>query len=42
MLKFHSPDGLTRLFQEIREKKTIPELRPEYKKFAEWLRIEYV
>lgn len=35
-------DGLTRLFSEIREKNTIAELSPEYQKFAEWLRIEYV
>jgi hypothetical protein len=28
------------LFQEIKAKKTIPELKPEYQKFAEWLRIE--
>ena len=33
-------DGLRKLFQEIREKNTIQELRPEYQKFAEWLRIE--
>ena len=33
-------DGLSRLFQEIRVKKTIAELRPEYQRFAEWLRIE--
>lgn len=33
-------DGLTKLYQEIRDKKTIAELKPEYKKFAEWLRIE--
>jgi hypothetical protein len=33
-------NGLTKLFAEIREKKTIAELRPEYKKFAEWVRIE--
>ena len=33
-------DGLTKLFQEIRAKKTIEELSPEYQKFAEWLRIE--
>jgi hypothetical protein len=33
-------NGLTKLFAEIREKNTIAELRPEYKKFAEWVRIE--
>ncbi|KAL1297669.1 hypothetical protein AAFC00_006221 [Neodothiora populina] len=33
-------NGLSRLFQEIRQKNTINELSPEYKKFAEWLRIE--
>lgn len=33
-------NGLRKLFQEIREKNTIQELRPEYQKFAEWLRIE--
>lgn len=33
-------NGLTKLFAEIREKKTIAELKPEYKKFAEWVRIE--
>jgi hypothetical protein len=35
-----SLDGLSKLFQEIRIKNTIAELSPEYKKFAEWLRIE--
>lgn len=35
-------DGLTKLFSEIREKHSIAELSPEYQKFAEWLRIEYV
>jgi hypothetical protein len=35
-------DGLSHLFQEIRVKNTISELKPEYQKFAEWLRIEYV
>lgn len=34
-------DGLTKLFAEIKQKNTIAELSPEYKKFAEWLRIEY-
>lgn len=33
-------NGLTSLFQEIRVKNTIAELKPEYQKFAEWLRIE--
>lgn len=33
-------DGLSKLFQEIRQKTTIQELSPEYQKFAEWLRIE--
>jgi uncharacterized protein DUF3818 len=33
-------DGLTKLFQEIKQKKTLEELSPEYKKFAEWVRIE--
>lgn len=35
-------DGLTKLFAEIREKSCIAELSPQYQKFAEWLRIEYV
>lgn len=33
-------NGLTNLFQEIRVKNTIRELKPEYQKFTEWLRIE--
>lgn len=33
-------NGLSHLFQEVRVKKTIAELKPEYQKFAEWLRIE--
>ncbi|KAF1959086.1 hypothetical protein CC80DRAFT_591170 [Byssothecium circinans] len=33
-------NGLSHLFQEIRVKNTISELKPEYQKFAEWLRIE--
>ncbi|KAK2758987.1 hypothetical protein FQN54_003085 [Arachnomyces sp. PD_36] len=33
-------NGLTKLFQEVRVKKTIDELSPDYQKFAEWLRIE--
>ena len=35
-------DGLTNLFKEIKEKEKIDDLTIEYKKFAEWLRIEYV
>ena len=35
-------DGLTKLFSEIREKNSIAELSPQFQKFAEWLRIEYV
>ncbi|KAJ5594060.1 uncharacterized protein N7459_000268 [Penicillium hispanicum] len=35
-------NGLTKLFAEIREKPSIAELSPQYQKFAEWLRIEYV
>ncbi|CAO2656977.1 Nn.00g057800.m01.CDS01 [Neocucurbitaria sp. VM-36] len=33
-------NGLSHLFQEIKIKNTIRELKPEYQKFAEWLRIE--
>jgi hypothetical protein len=33
-------NGLSHLFQEIRVKSSIRELKPEYQKFAEWLRIE--
>ncbi|KIV77460.1 hypothetical protein PV11_09253 [Exophiala sideris] len=33
-------NGLTKLFAEIRTKEKIEDLSPEYKKFAEWLRIE--
>jgi hypothetical protein len=33
-------NGLSHLFQEIRVKNTIRDLKPEYQKFAEWLRIE--
>jgi hypothetical protein len=33
-------NGLTKLFQEIKVKNTLEELAPEYKKFAEWVRIE--
>ena len=36
-----SQDGLSKLFGEIREKEKIEDLTVEYKKFAEWLRIEY-
>uniref|UniRef100_A0A8H7NA32 PX domain-containing protein n=1 Tax=Bionectria ochroleuca TaxID=29856 RepID=A0A8H7NA32_BIOOC len=32
--------GLTKLFAEIKEKETIPDLSIQYRKFAEWLRIE--
>ena len=35
-------DGLSKLFAVIKSKNTIQELSPEYQKFAEWLRIEYV
>ncbi|KAI0004004.1 succinate flavoprotein subunit [Xylariaceae sp. FL0662B] len=33
-------NGLTMLFQEIKEKETIQDLSLQYQKFAEWLRIE--
>ncbi|KAK7755278.1 hypothetical protein SLS62_002783 [Diatrype stigma] len=33
-------NGLTRLFQEIKDKETIQDLSVKYQKFAEWLRIE--
>ncbi|KAK7745469.1 hypothetical protein SLS53_002967 [Cytospora paraplurivora] len=33
-------NGLTRLFQEIKDKETIQDLSVQYQKFAEWLRIE--
>jgi len=33
-------NGLSHLFQEVRVKNTIRDLKPEYQKFAEWLRIE--
>ncbi|KKF93714.1 PX domain-containing protein.12 [Ceratocystis platani] len=33
-------NGLTKLFQEIKEKNTIEDLSIQYRKFAEWLRIE--
>ncbi|KAK2831916.1 hypothetical protein FQN49_007041 [Arthroderma sp. PD_2] len=33
-------NGLTKLFQEVREKDSVEALSPQYQKFAEWLRIE--
>ncbi|KAH7328746.1 hypothetical protein B0I35DRAFT_448292 [Stachybotrys elegans] len=33
-------NGLTMLFKEIKEKQTIQDLSIQYRKFAEWLRIE--
>ncbi len=33
-------NGLTKLFQEFKEKETIQDLSVKYQKFAEWLRIE--
>ncbi|KAG7050489.1 PX domain-containing protein [Colletotrichum scovillei] len=33
-------NGLTSLFKEIKEKETIQDLSIQYRKFAEWLRIE--
>ena len=33
-------NGLTMLFKEIKEKETIGDLSIQYRKFAEWLRIE--
>ncbi|KAK7924842.1 hypothetical protein PG985_006896 [Apiospora marii] len=33
-------NGLTMLFQEIKDKETIQDLSLQYQKFAEWLRIE--
>ncbi|KAM0332437.1 hypothetical protein ACHAQA_002718 [Verticillium albo-atrum] len=33
-------NGLTTLFREIKEKETIADLSIQYRKFAEWLRIE--
>lgn len=35
-----STDGLSKLFQEIKDKEKIADLSLEYQKFAEWLRIE--
>jgi hypothetical protein len=35
-------DGLTKLFQEIRDKEHLTDLSVQYQKFAEWLRIEYM
>lgn len=37
----HSSGGLIKLFREIREKDKLEDLSVQYKKFAEWLRIEY-
>ena len=34
-------NGLSKLFAEIKEKDKLEDLTVEYKKFAEWLRIEY-
>ncbi len=36
------PDGLTKLFKEIKDKEKIADLSLEYQKFVEWLRIESV
>jgi hypothetical protein len=33
-------NGLTNLFAEVKAKNSIRQLKPEYQKFAEWLRIE--
>jgi len=33
-------NGLTKLFKEIKDKRTIQDLSIQYQKFAEWLRIE--
>lgn len=33
-------DGLTKLLQEVKEKPTIQDMSIQYRKFAEWLRIE--
>src|SRR5579862_9504543 len=35
-------EGLTRLFEEIKVKESIKDLKPEYQKVAEWAKIEYV
>ena len=35
-------EGLTKLFEEIRVKESLSELRPEYQKVAEWAKIEYL
>ncbi len=40
MRLIRNADGLTNLFKEIKEKEKIDDLTIEYKKFAEWLRIE--
>ena len=34
-------EGLSRLFEEIRVKENISDLRPEYQKVTEWAKIEY-
>lgn len=33
-------DGLTKLFNEVREKETVEDLSPQYQKLADWMRIE--
>lgn len=33
-------DGLTKLFEEIRVKENLSDLRPEYQKITEWAKIE--
>ena len=35
-----SPDGLESMFQEIKDKNSIEDLSPAYRKVCEWLRIE--
>jgi hypothetical protein len=35
-------EGLTKLFEEIRVKENLSDLRPEYQKVAEWAKIEYL
>jgi hypothetical protein len=40
MRLIRNADGLTNLFKEIKEKEKIDDLTIEYKRFAEWLRIE--
>jgi hypothetical protein len=34
-------EGLTKLFEDIKIKDNIKDLRPEYQKVAEWAKIEY-